>query len=358
MEYYLRQLISMPTVSSDHAANNKALDYLQAFFEERGLYVMRYSFNGVGSLVATIKKDDKTPKVLLAAHLDVVPGEPAQFTLRKEEGKYFGRGVFDMKLAIAAYMQVVDTLHYNLSDYDFGIMITADEEVGGSNGVERLVDLGYHPEICILPDGAENWEIEVLAKGLWWSRLRVNGVAAHGSRPWEGDSASFKMIDLLHDIKQAFANQAPLTDTLNIGTMRSGETVNQVPAYAEADLDIRYLSEESLQKVKDEILQLCEKHAASLEVIVHGLPCINSLENPYIKTYKELVEQTVGITPQGVVAHGGTDGRFFTAIDVPCIISSPEGGNRHGADEWVSVQSAETFTQILHKYLEKVARKA
>jgi succinyl-diaminopimelate desuccinylase len=97
----LRQLVAMPTISGDHDANNRALSFVQHFLASRGMYVERYQEKGFGSLLATTTPGNKQPSVLLTAHIDVVPGEQEQFKLEISEGRIYGRGVMDMKFAIA-----------------------------------------------------------------------------------------------------------------------------------------------------------------------------------------------------------------------------------------------------------------
>jgi succinyl-diaminopimelate desuccinylase len=357
MENYLKHLISMPTVSSDKAANTKALDYLQDFFEGRGLHIMRYAFSGSSSLVATTKKDSKTPKVMLVAHMDVVPGPDELFTLREDDTKFFGRGVFDMKFAIASYMQVVDTLNDNLDSYDIGIMVTTDEELGGLEGTKRLVDMGYKPEVCILPDGAQDWQIETFAKGFLYGNISVEGTTAHGSRPWEGDSATFKLVDLLGEIKTYFADQTLNTNTLNIGIISGGEAKNQIPAHASAALDIRFLSEADRAKIVTIIESLCQKYNATYsEEPLEGHPCINELDHPLIEPFTESITKITGQEVSGTISFGSSDARFFAGIGVPSIISRPHGGGQHSADEWIDKQGCLQYPEVLVDYLQKVAR--
>lgn len=357
METYLRELVAMPTVSSDQEANNAALDYIQAFFDDRGLHCMRYSFNGYGALVATTKKDNKSPKVMMAAHLDVVPGPAELFALREDDQNFYGRGVFDMKLAIAAYMTVIDTLGSNIENYDIGIMITTEEEIGGLNGVRQLVNIGYRPDVCILPDGAKDWQIETFAKGFTYWRIDVAGTSAHGSMPWEGDSATFRLVDLLHELKADFASQTLNTKTLNIGLINGGAAKNQIPAHAYATLDIRYMTNKEHDEIRATIERLCEKHNATfIEEDLGGFPCVNELSHPLIQPFAESIHRITGADVSGTVSFGSSDARFFASHDVPCIITRPAGGGQHADTEWVDRQGCLQYPEVVLDYLEKIAR--
>ena len=357
MENYLKELVAMPTISVNCEANNAALDYLQRFFEARQLFVERYTFNGYDSLVATTKKAHKTPKVMLAAHMDVVPGPEHLFALREEDGKYLGRGVFDMKLAIAAYMQVVDSLGASLHEYDFGIMITTEEEIGGLYGVKPLVEeIGYRPEVCVLPDGAKDWQIETFAKGFVYGNITVNGKSAHGSMPWEGDSATYKLVDMLSELKAHFKDQTLNTNTLNIGLMEGGPVKNQIPATATATVDIRFLSDHEHEHIKTFIETLCDKYDATYyEEDLGGHPCVNELTHPLIQPFAESITAITGAEVSGTVSYGASDARFFAGIGVPSIITRPPGGGQHADSEWVEKKGCLQYPEVLIVYLEKVA---
>jgi acetylornithine deacetylase/succinyl-diaminopimelate desuccinylase-like protein len=358
MEKYLTQLVAMPTVSNDAAANSAALTYLHDFFESRGLHVMRYNFNGFSSLVATVVKDSKAPKVMLTGHTDVVPAPAELFYLREENGKWFGRGVYDMKFALASYMDIVDRLAASgtLQQYDFGVMITSDEETGGQEGTRRLVETGYRPGICVLPDGGQDWNIETLAKGLSYGHIYVNGKTAHGSRPWEGDSAIFRLMELLQELRTFFGDMSFNTNTLNVGLIDGGEAINQLPSKAHATLDIRYIKHSDRPAIYDKILQLCEKYGAEYTEEFYDVPCITDLEHPLVKPFAESIQRVTGHAVSGTMSMGGSDARHLAKANIPAILTHPEGGSQHAGGEWIDKQGALQFGDVLFDYLQKVAK--
>lgn len=358
LESYFATLISQRTVSADHQTLNASIDYLQNFFAERNLYTQRYDFNGYGALVATTVKDSKTPRIALTVHIDVVPATDDLFTLRLQDGKYFGRGVYDMKFALATYMAVIDALFSEgtLSEYDLGIIVTTDEEIGGHNGILRLVDMGYKPAICVLPDGGENWNIETLAKGVSYGHLYADGKTAHGSRPWEGESAILKLMDALKDLRELFADQKLMSNTLNIGKIDGGEAINQIPSAAHATLDIRYMRHEDRLHLYDQMQAMFERHDVRYEEEFYDKPCVTDLEHPLVKSFIDSVEHITGQRPSGTLSVGGSDARHLAKYDIQAILTHPEGGNQHAAGEWISKKGVHDFYDVLIDYLNKVAR--
>lgn len=358
----LAKLVAMPTITDDALANELALDYLEDFFTSYDMYCERHTYDGHGALTASTRRDNhKAPTILLAGHTDVVAGDESQFTLRHEGDKLLGRGVFDMKFALAGFMALIEELanEGTLQQYDLGIMVTTDEEYGGRDGicgVKQLVRAGFRPQVVLLPDSAGGgWNIEEHAKGLCRFDLIAKGRTTHSSRPWEGESASFKLVHALHEIKALFQNHGPETDTLNIGVIQGGESYNMVPSLMTASLEIRIISLESKKRYMDEIQEICRRHNVELEERALGLPMKTDLQNPWVQTYCDSVTRVIGRAPQPVKSFGGTDGPYFTREGIPVIVSCCEGGGHHGGEEWISKTSFERFVPILHDFLDRAA---
>lgn len=357
LEDIFRQLVAIPTVTGNHEANHDALDYIERFLKKRGMYTTRLECNGIESLVATTRKT-KTPTVALTAHLDVVPGAEDMFELREVDSKYYGRGTLDMKFAIAAYMQAIDELQYRLSNYDFGIMITTDEEAGGLDGTANLVNNGYLPKVCVLPDGGDEWQVQVASKGFFYMSISVNGSPAHGSRPWLGDNAILRLTEVITEIQKLFPEVNADTDSLNIGRIQGGEAVNQVADYAEALLDIRFVDKASGDKILKAIQQICKKYSAEVNIVIEGVSTHFNLNDPYIAPFVQLITEVTGVEVIGSRTLGSNDTRYLAAHNIPCISVYPKGGGHHGPNEWLDKESFYQFKDIIAGYLEKVAHKA
>jgi succinyl-diaminopimelate desuccinylase len=356
MDTLLEKLVSIRSVCGDNDAGKEIIDFTTSFLEARGLKVERFINHGFHSLYAS-PTGNKTPKVLLAAHLDVAPAPQELFHLRLKDGNYYGRGVFDMKYAAATYLHIIDDIQNSLNDYDIGIMFTTDEEAYGPYGTGMLVAKGYIPKVCILPDCGENWEIEEFAKGRWFIEITATGISAHGSRPWEGDSAILKLTQLLNEIATLFANgQKPDTDTINIGIIQGGQLINQIADEASAKVDIRTISNESFATKKAAIQEICQRYNAKITLIAdESGPLITDLSNPYIQAYTSLVKKEIGVTPRPIRSLGASDARFFGPLGVPCILSSPPGGLRHNDKEWLEEAGYKQFQRVVRKYLDTIA---
>ena len=343
----------MPTVTGERRATHQALQFVAAFLQRRGMHVAWHEFDGYESLVATTRPT-KTPEVFLYAHIDVIPAPRAQFTLTKKAGAYHGRGVYDMKVALAAYLQLVDDVQANLARHNFGIILTSDEELGGKdgiNGFEKLLAAGYRAKMYVMPDGAHDWQLETSSKGYLHYTLSAAGKAAHGSRPWEGNNALHKIMDTLHDLRAQFAAQGPATDTLNIGAVHGGERPNRVPASASAEIELRVARRGGRARLERLVRQACRAHGVRCEARAYIAPIRRSLRNPYLKKFARAIEEETGIAVAGAASLGGSDARFLAPLGIPAAVFYPRGGGHHSDNEWLQAEDLAAMHAVIKRFI-------
>jgi acetylornithine deacetylase/succinyl-diaminopimelate desuccinylase-like protein len=93
----LGQLVSYPTVTGTALAVYDCLQFAEQILQSCGMQIHKHHSGGFESLVATTT-NTKRPKLLLQAHIDVVPADKSMFTMRRDNGRLEGRGVFDMAI--------------------------------------------------------------------------------------------------------------------------------------------------------------------------------------------------------------------------------------------------------------------
>ncbi|HEX5744455.1 MAG TPA: M20/M25/M40 family metallo-hydrolase [Candidatus Saccharimonadales bacterium] len=357
LEAILADLVAFRTITGDHDAAMGCIGYAEAYLKSRGMKVSRHKHGGFPSLVATTRRT-KEPKLLLQAHLDVVAAPDHCFKLTKKDGKFFGRGVYDMKFAAAIFLKLVDDLRDRLAGYDFGIMFTSDEEIGGQDGVKSLLDAGYGAQVCLLPDAGGPWKIETSHKGCWIGQVTAQGQAAHGSRPWEGDNAIDRLVDALRDIRKMFDGQHEDSDTLSINRIVGGAVVNQVADKAEATLDLRFVDDDSYERTLKKIKKLAELHRVS--VTTYRLIKVSRTDagHPLVLPYLRIAEKVRGEPLGHVRSLGISDAHFFADKGIPVILSRPNGGCAHGDDEWIDKKDLDEYYRVVKAYVEEVCAEA
>lgn len=351
----LKTLVSFKTVTHDRQAAKACLDFIERSIAGYNLVVNRYLSNGFESLVISTR-DTKHPPVLLQAHLDVVPAHPEQFNLGQREGKLYGRGVYDMKFAAACYLHLLQELRDDIATYDFSVMFTTDEEDGGNDGVEYLLNQGYMADVCVLPDSGENWNIEASAKGFAIAEITVNGKSAHGSRPWEADNAASTLAGLIRDIESEFASPAPLEETATLTLIKAGEAYNQIPDTAYAAFDLRYRSEETYAVLKKRIRQLATNYNATVQFTAHAAAVQHNTESTAFETWQDITTKVTGQAPGFVHSFAASDARYTVPRGIATISARPRGGGHHGGEEWISETDFYRYYEVIKQFVAATAR--
>jgi succinyl-diaminopimelate desuccinylase len=353
---YLAQLVKFPTVSGDHISAKTCADFCATFFERHGLYTTIAQSGEFYNLIATTK-ETKHPKVFLQAHMDVLAADDALFSLRREKGNFVGRGVYDMKFACASYMAMIDSMGESVTSYDFGIMLTFDEEIGGRDGVKFLIDQGYSCDACILPDGGDNWKLEASANGAWFVRLIADGKTAHGSRPEEGVNAASQLMRTANKILQKYAGNVSVDGvTCSLTGLQAGEAMNQIPNRAEATFDIRFRDREIYASIKAAITDIASSGDVCLETLDYSAPMQTNADDPVVKYFSAIAEDVLGQPLETCHSYGATDGRYFSERAIPCIIIRPQGGGAHSEGEWVRAADLPRFTDLITRFITSYAR--
>ncbi|WP_338678037.1 M20/M25/M40 family metallo-hydrolase [Streptomyces sp. SCSIO 30461] len=158
---------------------------------------------GRTNVVARIEGTDPSADALLVhGHLDVVPADPAEWTVHPfsgevRDGVVWGRGAVDMKNMDAMVLAVVRAWRRTGARprRDIVIAYTADEEASAEDGAGFLAD--HHPELfegCtegISETGAFSFHaspgvmlypIGAGERGTAWLKLTAQGRAGHGSK--------------------------------------------------------------------------------------------------------------------------------------------------------------------------------
>src|SRR5215218_5868964 len=278
------------------------IDFIDGWFESRGVETLRYGGAGphgeLSSLVVRVGSGG--PKVLLHGHADVVPGEEEQFEAREENGELYGRGVYDMKGALAAMMYAVEDLHETGCDATGDFLITGEPT---------------------------DFHLGVQAKGVLDLRVSLRGRSAHGSRPWLGKNAvllayeHYKRILGLPFAKER-SDLFPYP-SINLARIIGGDVINRVPDRATYDLDIRYLPEQDPREITQQIRSI--DLPAEADVLFSHEPTYVSRDNPYVETLREVAARHFHGNPVGVGRHGASDIVFFQRAGVPGVEFGPVG---------------------------------
>lgn len=119
-----------------------AILFLKDCLERMGFYTEIIESSGVKNLFACMNRN-KDIDLCFAGHIDVVPpGELISwnsdpFSAEIINNTVYGRGIVDMKGAIACFIAAIKEYH---GKQNIGIIITGDEELDSQNGIVPIID--------------------------------------------------------------------------------------------------------------------------------------------------------------------------------------------------------------------------
>lgn len=203
----LSDLIRIDTTNtgdtSTSAGERRAAEWVAGKLDEVGIASQVFeSEPGRASLVARLEGTDRSrPPLLIHGHLDVVPADPAEWSVHpfsgeEHDGYVWGRGAVDMKDMDAMTLALVrDWARTGTKPpRDIVLAFLADEEAGGTYGARYLVD--HHRDLFdgvteaisevggfsfTVSEQRRLYLIQTAEKGMHWMKLSVAGTAGHGS---------------------------------------------------------------------------------------------------------------------------------------------------------------------------------
>jgi succinyl-diaminopimelate desuccinylase len=355
----LAHLVRFPTITGDNATNRAALDWVEQQLTGLPLSILRLENQGVPALIATTPavKDPKQPKLWLLAHMDVVAGDAADFSPIEHQGRFYGRGTHDMKFALACFIALLREIGPSLSQYDLGLMISCDEEVGGEHGVRWLVqDRGFRGQSVFVPDSSTPWKMEISSKGIAQFELTATGRAAHASRPWQGLNAIDEIMAFVANLRtqvpaEPCGDDQHLHSTVNLSTITGGMAANQMPGSATARIDIRFTPDVSI----DNIIAWIEQAKVAVPSVDAKLyrtdPPFRVHANAAGDAFKSAAAEIARATITDHHAHGSSDARWFGWKGIPTINVGIKGSGYHTSPEWIDIADMVRYYNVTRRFI-------
>jgi acetylornithine deacetylase/succinyl-diaminopimelate desuccinylase-like protein len=358
---------------------DKGVAFFAEIFDKEGVAYKTYEPSpGRGSISAVIPGTGEKGAVILLNHIDVVPAKADEWRVDPfsgdiKDGYIYGRGALDMKgqgiLELLAFLEVKRKGLTPCRDIMF--LAVADEEAGGINGVQYLlnhhgkefdVDLVINEGGFGLSDVLPDRPLLMIAtaeKGVCRVKLTRSGPPGHGSVP-HGDNALEKLVQglsrllsnenpviitpliaeyfkelgssweflkpylqdgsfetLIEVLTQKGMLEIPqmaamLKNTISVNLLHAGNKVNVIPSTAEAELDIRLLPGTD----PDTVIADIKKHLADEDIKVESARTSraseSSMDNEDFSIIKGVhLEHFPDALAVASLLFGASDSRFF-----------------------------------------------
>lgn len=353
------ELLAVPSTADRPEELRRALE-LVVDFVGSGFQVEWFESSGVPSALVHHGPQSRDFRVVLNAHLDVVPATPEQFLPRRVGDRLYARGAQDMKISALAqalaFRETAPTLPYPLA-----LQLVADEEVGGRNGTRHQLERGVTAEFVVI---GEHSRLDIVAdsKGLAHARLHATGRGGHGAYPWLGDNALLKLVRTIDRLTERYpvpAAEAWRT-TVNVARVETpNRTFNQIPAEAEAWLDIRFPAEDTdwssadAERITEHLGTFCEP-GVTVTVDHVDAPHHADHDRPEIAHLRAAAHEQ-GYGGAFLYKHGAGDGRFYSARGIPAVAFGVGGHGQHGPDEYAEISTIPPYHAALVSFLTRLA---
>jgi len=279
-------------------------------------------------VIRAFQEQSDRGQILLVGHTDTVHarGSLSERPWRREAGKFYGPGIFDMKANCALAIEVLRAL-CDLKAITGGavtLALTCDEEVGSLSGWPFLQQVAKsHDTRCafVMEPPASGGRVKTGRKGTGIFAIKVEGKAAHaGLEPEKGASA---ILELARQTEQLHAiNLSGSGITLNVGVVHGGTRSNVVAAQAEGEIDVRFSTEAESLEI-ERILSNLRPVDERTKVFVSG--GINRPPMERTAAVAQLFEKARAIAAEidfdlGEAQVGGaSDGNFLAAMGIPVL---------------------------------------
>ena len=336
----LKELIATPRASRNET---EAADVMEQRMAQWGLNPQREA-NNLWAISDNF--DEAKQTILLNAHIDTV--KPVKTWTRDPykpeviDDKLFGIGANDCGGGLVTLLQVFRILKGRKLPFNLIYLASAEEEVSGKDGVERVLPLLPKIDVAIVgePTGMQP---AIAEKGLMVIDGYTKGVSGHAARN-EGVNAIYKALDdlvWLRDYK--FRKESPLLgfSKMTVTQVESGTQHNVIPDSLHFVIDVR--TNEYYQN--EFVFSFLQKHMQNSILKARSF----RLHSSSIPTDHPLVKRCVKL---GMKPFGSPTLSDQALMPFPSFKLGPgESSRSHSANEYIRISEIEraldTYLKII-----------
>lgn len=346
----LRDAVNIDSGSYDKPGVDAVGQLFIGFFAQHGLVTSREAHERFGDAIH-IRLDDTRPNerpILLMGHRDTVfpKGEVARRPFSMENGRAYGPGVCDMKGGLVVNAFVLAAFkRFGGAPAPLAGLITSDEEIASPSS-RPIIERVARQARCVFNSepGRPSGAVVTGRKGGVFLNFEVFGKAAHSGGNFE------KGISAIGELAHKVVAMHALTDlargvTVNVGTIKGGQSVNTTAPHAEGQIDLRYIKPEDRATALAALQEIIDRATvpgttAKLEIRGEFLPLTaTAAAEDLFATYQNAASDA-GLSIAGEFSGGCADSGFTAAVGCPTLCSTgPVGGNAHTPEEYLEIAS-------------------
>lgn len=376
----LKSLVAIPSSSQQE---EKAAEYLADFLHHQlGMEVQVERIEGKSCNVTAVMNGKGSVKggtgggrrILLGGHIDTVAAgegwETDPYTLTLRGDRAYGLGAADMKGGLAAQITVLKRLVEGGRDFCGTIEFVGlgDEErysVGANRYVEQRKDRQQQgrlgpAEFALLAE-PHFTDIVTGATGKVLLSLGVQGKAGHAAKPETGVNAIDCMTQFLNGVREKYGRlyeegEAASCCILRIESKYQGYSLS-IPEQCSALLNKQLYTQERAEKFIEDLKTLYECQVGRGHLVIkREVPYYPSYQmdqsNADLQMLLELLGTKYGHKPQLLLNQSVSDGNIlYSELGIPVVLFGPEGRDYHKPNEFINMNSAYRYMDMLYDYL-------
>lgn len=343
----LRSLIATPSVSRSEAGT---ADIIQTFLSGHGANPHRVKNN----VWACLSYDKNKPTLLLNSHHDTVKSASSYsrnpYSPDIEGDKLYGLGSNDAGASVVSLLQTFINMRDEHLPFNIVLAITAEEEVGGENGIRLLLPALENEGITIdwaIVGEPTGMRAAVAERGLVVLDAVTEGVTGHAARG-EGINAIYLAIEDIERIRNyRFPHVSSLLGPIgiNVTQIEAGWQHNAIPDRCKWVVDVRTTDAYSNADTAA-MLQAAVSHSTLTPRSTRVWASALEEESPLWKAFEAMgIEHFVSPTTSDMsLLHG-----------IPSLKIGPgDSARSHKADEYVLLSEIEEAVKIYPRLIRNI----
>lgn len=344
----LRNWVECESPTWDKDAVNRMLDLAARDMAIMGASIERIAGRqGFGDVIRARfpHPDQGEPGILIAGHFDTVHpvGTLEKLPFRREGGKCFGPGIFDMKggsyLALEAIRQLQRAAF--TTPLPITVLFTPDEEVGTPSARDVIEAEAARNKYVLVPEpGRPNNGVVTGRYAIARFNLEATGKPSHaGATLSSGRSAIREMARRIIDIDGMTTDDC----TYSVGIVHGGQWVNCVATTCTGEALSMAKRQADLDRGVERMLALSGTANDVTFKVMRGVTRpVWEPDTGTMALYEKArgIAKELGFDLPHVSAGGGSDGNFTGAMGIPTLDGlGVRGADAHTLNEHIEVES-------------------
>lgn len=330
------------------------------------------------NIYGKLKGESDEIELMFNGHIDTVPGftmDYKPFSPFIKDGKIYGRGSADMKGGIAAVLAAMIATKRSeakLKKSLFFAGVVGEEEC--SKGTEQLIKDNIIPKMVVIPEPTQ-LEVAIAHKGMEWIEVIFKGKSTHGSRPHEGINAIYTASEFCNIVRTELQKKVESKKytlignaTINVGVVKGGNDPNIVPNRAKVQIDRRWLPNETIEEIYEEINEAAKKAVNKIggsfevnelrELTASMINTPHSIDENYklVKEALSSVEKITSKKKEAVAFPAWSDAGLLTNhTSAKSIILGPGNIDQaHADDEFCDIEEIIKTSEVYFDLIQKM----